>query len=544
MPNSIDTLIRQKKVERAENLARAINDLKFRAAIIEKTRRDPVFFFNQFAWTYDPRPEAKPNHFPFLTYPFQDDYILELEKAFTNVHDLLTDKSRDMGVSWMVLAWIVWHWLFDNSFNALVGSRKEDLVDNFQPDSLFGKMSYLIQRLPTWLLPKGYNHDKNRTFCKIVNPETGNTIQGESANRDFSRQGRYTIIFLDEFAFWDHADSVWTATADSAPIRFPVSTPHGKNNKFADLRFSNQAKVVSLHWTLHPYKDQAWYEDEKSRRTPREVAQELDIDYEASGTERVFSLRTNKVLRDNVVIAPFEIPKDWAFRGGLDYGTRNKSSFHVYVKDYDDNEFAVWEWRKDMSDLKLDGFSGSMVQAIARMLMVHCPYYDFLDQVRADPNLWVKNQNTPDGMTDIISQIRDEMKSIQKELAEKRINKKIIGFVEGAQSDISCIELVNSFWADPLKPRYKMFKNCQGLIQEYEELMWEDWSESQAEKRNVREKIMDRNNHSWDDSKYCLMSRHQRPVKQQRQADWGTYGWFFERNKRLERINANTKLRT
>lgn len=502
-------------------------------------KKDPIFFFNQFAWTYDPRPESKPNHFPFLTYPFQDEYILELEKAFKGIHDLRTDKSRDMGVSWMILTWIVWHWLFDPSFNALIGSRKEDLVDNFQPDSLFGKMDYLIKRLPDWLLPRGYNHDKHRTFAKIVNPETGNTIQGESANRDFSRQGRYSLIFLDEFAFWENADAVWTATADSAPIRIVVSTPHGKNNKFADLLFVNPIKNVRLHWTLHPKKDQAWYESEKARRTPREIAQELDIDYEASGSERVFALKINKELRQSVVIDPFEVPKDWAYRGGLDYGTRNKTAFHIYVKDYDDNEFCVFEWRRNMEDLKAEGFQGSMVQAIAKMLF-SCPFYDSLDTIQADPSLWVKNQNAPDGMTSIIQQIRDEMRLVQKLHPEKAIK----GFVEGAQSDIACIELINSFWADSKNPQLKIFKSCPGLIEELEELMWEEWSEAQQEKRNVREKIMDRNNHSWDASKYVLMSRHQRPVHKPKPYEPGTFGWLLDKHRKDFNLDQHRKLRS
>ena len=530
MMNSIDSWIRQKKVERAENLAKAVKDLRFRAALIEKARRDPVFFFNQFLWTYDPRPEAKPNHFPFITYPFQDDYIRELEAAYTGVYDLLTDKSRDMGVSWMVLGWKVYHWLFDASYNALIGSRKEDLVDNFQPDSLFGKVAYIIQRLPSWILPKGFAYEKHRTFMKLVNPESGNTIQGESANRDFSRQGRYSTILLDEFAFWEFADSVWTATADSAPIRFPVSTPRGKNNKFADLRFSDQTKVISLHWTLHPHKDEAWYEKEKSRRNPREVAQELDIDYEASGSERVFTLRTNKILRNNVVIDPFEVPSSWSFRAGLDYGTRNKSAFHVFTKDYDNDEYMIWEWRRNMDDLKqIDNFHGSMVQAIAKMLF-ECPYGELIDHIRADPNLWVKNQNSADGMTSIIFQLLDEIKLLNEDRIKKGLPPKKFFFLEGAQSDIACIEVVNSLWSNPEKPQYKMFKSCSGAISEYEELLWEDWSEAQQERRNIREKIMDRNNHSWDASKYYLMSRHQRPKKQELGLPKrNTMGYFLNR---------------
>lgn len=520
---------RKKLEERLNNLKLAEKDDEVKAILRERAKRDPIFFFNQFAYTYDPRPEAKPNHFPFITYEFQDDLIRELDSSLKNVHDLGVDKSRDMGVSWVVLTWLVHKWLFDPVFNALIGSRKEDLVDNFQPDSLFGKLSYCIDGLPSWLLPKGYNKREHRRYLKIINPETGNTLQGESANRDFSRQGRYTVIFLDEFAFWEFADSVWTATADSAPIRIPVSTPHGKSNKFADLRFSGTMRFKSLHWSLHPLKDQNWYEKEKLRRTSRETAQELDIDYEASGTERVFNLKTNKELRDNIVIEPFELPQDWNFRGGLDYGTRNYSSFHVYVRDYDKGHFAVWEWRRTMEELKHEGFQGSMVQAIARMLFFDCPYYDLLDHIRGDPNLWVKNQNSEDEMKSVVRQIYEELEKLQKEyLKEKSIKKEIKSFLPGAQSDIACIQVLNGMWAEPKNPQFKIFKNCTGLIQEIEELEWEEWSEAQKTVRNLREKIRDRNNHSWDDFKYYLMSYHDPAQKEQKVPAFGSGGWYLE----------------
>lgn len=45
-----------------------------------------------------------------------------------------------------------------------------------------------------------------------------------------------------------------------------------------------------LHWCLHPEKDETWYERQKLRMTPEEVARELDIDYNLSTSGRVFSV--------------------------------------------------------------------------------------------------------------------------------------------------------------------------------------------------------------------------------------------------------------
>src|SRR3990167_8069532 len=103
--SSWQPLLKRKLEERFENLRVAEMDDEAKAMLLERARRDVVFYVNQFCWTYDPRPEAKPNHFPFLTYDYQDDYLRRLEEAFRSNEDLRTEKSRDMGVTWLVLSW-------------------------------------------------------------------------------------------------------------------------------------------------------------------------------------------------------------------------------------------------------------------------------------------------------------------------------------------------------------------------------------------------------------------------------------------------------
>ena len=63
--------------------------------------RDILFAFNVFFWTFDPRTKEK--DLPFITYDFQDKAILEINDAIDKQEDLFADKSRDMGVSWIVL---------------------------------------------------------------------------------------------------------------------------------------------------------------------------------------------------------------------------------------------------------------------------------------------------------------------------------------------------------------------------------------------------------------------------------------------------------
>lgn len=258
----------------------------FKAEDLQRAMADPVFFVDEFCWTFDPRAEAYPHHLRFRLYPFQEEYIRWLVAHIREGKDCFTEKSRDMGASWLVLSVLTWFWLFEPGFQALLGSRKEDFVDNGTLDSLFGKVDYLLRRLP--MLPEGFDLEKHRTYMKLVNPMNGNVLKGESANAEFSRAGRYRVVFIDEGPFWENIQSAWTAAGDAAPCRLMVGTPPKRPNFSTYLRKSGVVDVYTLHWRLHPKKTDEWYATQCERRTAEEIAQELDINWEGSITGRVY----------------------------------------------------------------------------------------------------------------------------------------------------------------------------------------------------------------------------------------------------------------
>lgn len=246
-----------------------------------------IFFIETFGFTFDPRPQAYPNHLPFILFDYQKETIAWLIDHIDNGRDGLIEKSRDMGISWIVFVWVsIWYWLFRDGVNFLLGSYKEALVDNRTKDSLFGMIDYGVDSLPNWILPKGFKKDKHRTQMRLVNPQTGNLITGDTMNPDFGRGSRKTVIMFDELGSWDYAKDAWESAGDSTSCRIANSTPKGYNF-YAMLRDSG-IDVLTLHWKRHPLKDQAWYEYECSRRTEEEIAQELDISYNKSQEGRVY----------------------------------------------------------------------------------------------------------------------------------------------------------------------------------------------------------------------------------------------------------------
>jgi hypothetical protein len=175
-------------------------------------------------------------------------------------------------------------------------------------DTHFERFRYMLKKIPDWMVEAlGYDR-RNDSYMKIFKAN-GASIVGESMNREFSRQGRYKAILLDEFAFVDKAETIWRACGDSAPCKLPVSTPNGTNNKFAQLRKSGQIKVNTIHWRLHPNKNDEWYNKQKGDRSTKDVAQELDINYTISagdpfyrGFSRALHLRKMNISRERDLI--------------------------------------------------------------------------------------------------------------------------------------------------------------------------------------------------------------------------------------------------
>jgi len=294
-------------------LQQAAQNPNLQALLRERCRRDIVFWFNQFCWTFDPR-KPQPVQ-PFTLYPYQVQTVFQLQQHIRHGHDLLIEKSRDMGVSWMILLVFQHGWLFEAGSHFLVGSRKADMVDQKGDlSTLLEKLRFNLYRLPHWMQPAPWTPRTHDTVMKLINPANGNTILGESTNPQFSRGGRFKAIFLDEFPFWPNDHQAFAASGQSSPCRLVVGTPYGKHNKFAQLRFESPIPRLRLHWRLHPEKDDGWYQQETQRMSADEIARELDINYHLSVSNRVFNEFTpDHITPDLLPMGGIKVIRSWDF---------------------------------------------------------------------------------------------------------------------------------------------------------------------------------------------------------------------------------------
>jgi len=295
------------------------------------------YFANNFVWIQNPRadnPEDK--EIPFLLWDYQAKAAKEIIKAVENGYDLPIEKSRDMGMSWLIVVILVWGWNF-KKWECLVGSQKAENVDTRgNIKSLIEKARYIIDRAPSWIIPNLKQGDTDKQML-LVHPKHRATIAGESNNTNFGRSDRRKVILFDEFTSWEQTDkAAWQSCSATTKCRIPLSTPNtrGTNCYYYQIVQDSYKKgkpVLRLHWSLNPifseglYVDEIgtkrspWYDEQVKRSTNmQEVYQELDIDYEASMGDKVFpEFKYEDNVSDTVEYDP-NLPLYIAWDFGLD----------------------------------------------------------------------------------------------------------------------------------------------------------------------------------------------------------------------------------
>lgn len=266
-------------------------------------KTNPVDFINHWCVTYDPRNKPPiPKVMPFVLFPKQEEFIWFLYEMWRAGESGLIEKCRDMGASWLCCAFSVWLWLFHEGSAIGWGSRKEEYVDKKgDPKAVFPKIRQILEHLPDFILPVGFDMDKHATYMKIVNIDNGSTMTGEAGDQ-LGRGGRTSIYFKDESAHYEHPELIEAALGDNTDVQIDISSVNGSANVFYRRRMAGEiwekgkefargvVRVFIFDWRDHPLKTQEWY-DARRNKAEREgllhmFAQEVDRDYSGS-VERV-----------------------------------------------------------------------------------------------------------------------------------------------------------------------------------------------------------------------------------------------------------------
>lgn len=253
------------------------------AAVRAHYREHLADFINDWGMTVDPRNVERglPAQIPFLLFPKQREWIDWILERWQRQEPGITEKTRDMGMSWLSVALACALSLHREGLTVGFGSRKEEYVDKLgHPKSLFFKARLFMQSLPVEFRG-GWDVARDAPHMRISFPGTGSVITGEAGD-GIGRGDRAAIYFVDESAFLERPHLVEASLSQTTNCRQDISTPNGMGNPFAQKRHGGKVPVFTFHWRDDPRKDDVWYAKQVDLLDSVTVAQEIDINYSAS----------------------------------------------------------------------------------------------------------------------------------------------------------------------------------------------------------------------------------------------------------------------
>ena len=250
--------------------------------------KDPIYFLKTYAKISHPLKGI----IPFNTYKFQD----KLLKDFNDHRFNVINKGRQLGISTITAGYIAWMMIFHRDKAILVMATKLATAVN-----LLKKVKSIIKNLPSWLVIADISIDNKQSF-ELTN---GSTIKASSTAGDAGRSEALSLLVLDEAAHIEGLEELWTGvypTLSTGGRCIVISTPNGVGNWFHKTCVGastgeNNFKLTTLMWWEHPDHDQAWFDNETKNMSKRQIAQELECNFNASGETVIDSENLDDLLK-------------------------------------------------------------------------------------------------------------------------------------------------------------------------------------------------------------------------------------------------------
>ncbi len=254
---------------------------------ILRCAQDPVYFINKYVRIRHPVRGL----IPFKTFEYQDRMITALTKKRLNV----VLKARQMGYTEIVAAFVLWLILFHPHQTIMCLATKAETAKGY-----IKKIRTAIKKIPGWLLIADVITD-NKTSIELAN---GSMVKSSTKAADAGRSDALSLLVVDEAAHIKGFDEVWTGlrpTISTGGRIIMLSTPLGVGNVFEKtysdaIERRNDFNAICTMWYEHPEHisdlrvdektgrhTSSWFRAETKGMTAREIAQEYECAFLASG---------------------------------------------------------------------------------------------------------------------------------------------------------------------------------------------------------------------------------------------------------------------
>lgn len=324
-----------------------------------KCGRDPAYFIKNYVMIRHP----KRGLIKFGLFDYQENLLENYRKNRFNV----VLKARQLGISEVTSAYATWLMIFHKEKNVLAIATQANVAKN-----IVKKVRTAIKNLPSWLASMIKIDIDNQMSLELDN---GSTIKAIASSKSAGRSEALSLLIVDECAHIENMDELWTGlmpTVQAGGSVIALSTPNGVGNIFHKVFVEAESKQndfipTTLMWWVHPerieglrddpdrpgFKTSPWFQKEiKSLKGPRDVAQELECNFNASGVT-VLTGEQLKWIEDNSFDASIKIGEDRGLYIWFPAIPDQKYLISVDVARGDGRDFSTFHvWNpKDMSQM-------------------------------------------------------------------------------------------------------------------------------------------------------------------------------------------------
>lgn len=236
---------------------------------------------------YDPLSES---WIPFQLWDFQVTTLAAIDEHRLTV--IL--KARQLGLSWLCLAYILWRMIYRPAANVLLFSRRQD-----EAHHMLERLRGMYRRLPEWL-QVGATFPDNTEVFGLSNGSVARAFP-TSAGDSYAA----TLVLADEFDLVEDQNKLMRAvkpTIDAGGRMILLSRvdkdrpqTEFKNIYRAAREGKNTWHPVFLPWDLRPDRDAAWYADQLADSLARTGSlDDLHEQYPATEEEALAPRSLNK----------------------------------------------------------------------------------------------------------------------------------------------------------------------------------------------------------------------------------------------------------
>jgi len=211
---------------------------------------------------------------PFRLWPAQANVV----STFLTERLTIVLKARQLGLTWLALAYAVWNMVFTSGFSAIALSKRE--VD---AKELVRRVEFILRYLPDWMIrekkdkPKGWKgllwSSTSLSVTIEHHKQEAAWFQSLTASRDSGRSFTASLVILDEWAFQPFAEDIYTAAYPS--INRPdggqvIGLSTGRRGTFFEKMWNgsinkeNSFVPIFLSWRADPRRNDQWHEKTKT----------------------------------------------------------------------------------------------------------------------------------------------------------------------------------------------------------------------------------------------------------------------------------------